>query len=232
MPALSKDAIYSWPEDWNEPGTLFAAAAEFGPSARTLFMPAEPEGSPEPPEAELLPGVKSNQLGYWAELAVDAKIAELGGHSEKAMKDDEPYDRLIYLGAGKPKTAQVKYAGIKNDKAQFNLGPRVGHRDSQGDKRRRLSSRSRADVYILVTYWRRTPRFYIIPARRLRDRVSVTITPGRRRLRRQTWKHMEPEDYVDSWHYCAENMTEHELTLIHDCPVGQLEMATTAPWGS
>jgi hypothetical protein len=209
----------NWPEEWDlEEGTLFAAAAE-----DRLF--SLPESKAElPPELGLFPGNHAQQCGYWAEAAADARLAQFNGTYEKSTRDDGKYDRLYSIHDGRPKLVQVKFAGTKDGKAEFDLGERVGYQDSKVDKRKRLSLRPRAEIFVLVTYVQATARFYVIPSRRLVGRKSLTVTPGMRRTRRYARNNIEPEDYVDAWHHCGENMHRGELFDIHNRPIGQLEM--------
>src|SRR4051812_1975901 len=122
MPAQPQHPERDWPDDWNEEGTLWADAADH---------PAPTSDS----DADCLSaGVMSNWVGRWAETAVDFRVSELGGVSDKASADDQSYDRIVRFGDGDPKTVQIKYAGLDDSgKAQFNLGPRVGHRGETRD---------------------------------------------------------------------------------------------------
>jgi len=215
MSAQREHAPHNWPDDWNVEGSLFADATEFKDAATTWSLDLQPSPVEASELSPTLIGFRSNQLGYAAEQAVDARVAELGGYSDKPSADDQPYDRLIRFGDDKPKTAQIKYATVKDGKARFTIGPRVGYHDSKVERRRTLPSRSRADVFILVTFWKDAPRFYIIPAARLDDKVSLTVTPGRRRSRRLAWKAIEPEDYVEAWNYCSESKTRADLMSIY-----------------
>lgn len=217
MPAQPQHPERDWPDDWNEEGTLWADASDHADEIHLPAISSSLVSDADGPSA----GVMSNWVGRWAETAVDFRVSELGGVSDKASADDQSYDRIVRFGDGDPKTVQIKYAGLDvSGKAQFNLGPRVGRDGETKDGRRFLSYRKRADVFILVTRWKGMARFYVIPAGRLEKRVSLTITPSLYRQRR-TENHIEPEWYVEAWKHLGLSMKgRRQLETIFDYPTG------------
>jgi hypothetical protein len=201
--------VHNWPEEWNIEGTLFGAACEA--QAAKVKSKVERESVPKVSE-----GLANNIKGAWAELSVDMKITELGGTYHKPDRDDLPYDRVVYLGTTEGRTVQIKWAAVKNGKAIFHLGPRIGMHNAKADNRRWLSARPRADLFILVTIWREKTRFYVIPSTFLRGRTSLTVRPGSVRLR----KGLDPEWYVNGWKHLTSGAGI--PTSIFDDPMGTL----------
>lgn len=171
-----------------------------GAGAAELELAAQPEAQAPPREPVSSQGKLSNRLGFMAETWFDAEVARRGGVSDKTSADDQPWDRIVIFD-GQAHTVQIKYASCRNGRAQFNLGPRVGLHTAAREQRRKMSYRGRADFFVLVTGFRDRTEVYIIPARRLQERTSLTVTPGRYRHRQV--RGPEPESYRDAWHLLA-----------------------------
>lgn len=181
-----------------------------------LFDPDQYWREPEPePVLDLAPepsryegslaqlGWDNQQRGAIAQAEFDSRMVRLGACPNRPMSDPGGgirSDTVIVIG-GRAITVQIKSAKMRqNGRAEFKLGPREGARSPTRDKRKELPYVGRADFFALAVFNEDSviTDWYLIPAKYLRMRVTLVVTPGRRSCRiRKGW--FEPELYRNGW---------------------------------
>lgn len=220
MPAREKPIEPTWPDEWNEAGTLFADVAEHG---RPFYEKPVPPPAPVDASAKTLwESGTPNDHAYQVEQAYSARVAlELNAVAEKTKRDDLEYDFITAfprLPDVPPNRTQVRFRSIRNGFTDFPVGHLdQGRRAGKSDARQLHAYRGGVDTFVLVTWWRDELRWYIIPARKLIGAKTLRVTPGRPRRCRG----LDPESYREQWHHLTANAN----------PVGSAVLVNTSPAG-
>lgn len=191
-----------------------------------LIPPATPL-EPEPLTAEQQLGWDKIQRGAIAQAEFELKMIRLGANPNRPVMDpggNVASDTTVVFKDRKV-TVQVKSAKLDTcGRAEFDLGPRDGPQTSKHDGRRVLPYIGRADFFALAVFNEDTviTDWYLIPAARLRLRVTLAVSPGRSsQRRRKGW--LEPERFREAWHRLLDvPALLQESPSVFDSPIGEL----------
>jgi len=188
--------------------------------------PVKPE-PPDPPTTAQQLGWDNLQRGAIAHAEFETRMLRLGACPSRPITDPGGgvrSDSIAVAINGHAATFQVKSAVIDEyGRAEFKLGDREGTQTGKRDRRRNLPVIGRAEFFILAVFNKDSviTDWYVIPAKYLRLRVTLTVTPSRRSHRiRKGW--LEPERFREGWERLLDLSTLlQESRSVLDSPPGE-----------